>query len=351
MSGHLFNGNLLVFYDRVGATADGWEFRYVYIDFRAYRMRDPGHVTAWSSQRPDHMVAMARADVVMTDHAPGVWRLLQILRPGIAFVDVWHGVGFKPLGNEYGRKMAGYRALFASSDWDAREGYIADGGASPDQVVATGYARADPLLDPVDRDELADRYGLPPAMLGRVLVALTWDHGEHGRQILPFGLDADDFLGRLDAWAADAKWTVLLRSHLNTVIESSASYPNVRFVPLAEYPRTFELLMAADVLVTDWSSIASEFLVLDRPIIFIDREPPFPATRLTAAERVGYLTEDWDGFVAALDTATTNPEDFRSRFADRRHTLLEKIFGSTLDGRSSERYLDVLNRLVEKERP
>ena len=104
LSGHLYNGNLRVFYDTVGAKATDWVFRYIYIDHGAYLRARSDHPEALSSVRIDHMIWMARADAVMTDHLPGIWALLQVLRPGIAFVDVWHGVGFKALGPELGQK-------------------------------------------------------------------------------------------------------------------------------------------------------------------------------------------------------------------------------------------------------
>ncbi|MCZ6755169.1 MAG: CDP-glycerol glycerophosphotransferase family protein [Gemmatimonadetes bacterium] len=350
LSGHLYNGNLRVFYDTVGADATDWAFRYIYIDHGAYRAARPNHPEALSSVRIDHMIWMARADVVMTDHLPGIWALLEILRPGIAFVDVWHGIGFKPFGPELGSKTARYRALFVASEWDARESYVADGGASPDQTVVTGYARTDPLVSPADHTAITQRYDLPEGRDGVLLVAPTWNHGDQDREILIFGLDPDDFLRRLDRWAAATNWTVLFRSHLNSKFATADTFTNVGFLPLADYPLTYELLLVSDVVVTDWSSIAFDYLVLGRPIVFMDIPPPFPATRFTEAERVGYLAGDWDGLAAALDTATRDPDDFAAAFGEQRRVVLEKAFGDTLDGRSAARYLEALDRIVDRER-
>ena len=350
LSGHLYNGNLRVFYDTVGAKATDWVFRYIYIDHGAYLRARSDHPEALSSVRIDHMIWMARADAVMTDHLPGIWALLQVLRPGIAFVDVWHGVGFKALGPELGQKTARYRALFVASDWDARESYLADGGASPDQTVVTGYARTDPLVGPADRAAIACRYDLPEGRDGVLLVAPTWDHGDQGRQIPLFGLDFDDFLRRLDRWATAANWTVLFRSHLNSTFATAETFTNIGFLPLADYPLTYELLLLSDVVVTDWSSIAFDYLVLGRPIVFMDIPPPFPATRLTEAERVGYLAADWDGLTAALDKAIRDPDDFAATFGEQRRAVLDKAFGDTLDGRSAARYLEALDLIVDRER-
>ena len=236
MSGHVFNGNLRAFYDTVGRAAEGWEFRYIYIDHTAYGARDADAVVAMSSLRLDHVIWMAKADVIMTDHGPGIWVLLQMLRPNIAFVEVWHGIGFKGLGREFGRKLARYRALFASSEWDGRDSLAAGGQAADLEVVATGYASVDPLVRPTLDDGITVRYRLDATRAGRILVAPTWNHGDKRRSLFPFGLDAAEFLTRIDDWAQAVNWTVIFRSHLNAPSVATGAYPNIRFMPLREYP-------------------------------------------------------------------------------------------------------------------
>ena len=148
LSGHVFNGNLRAFYDTAGREAKGWDFRYVYIDHAAYRSRDTASVAALSALRLDHMIWVTRADVVVTDHGPGIWALLQILRPRVAFVEVWHGVGFKGLGTEFARKMARYRALFAASDWDGRDasGATVSSGVYFCRMVTEGHTTTSQMV-------------------------------------------------------------------------------------------------------------------------------------------------------------------------------------------------------------
>ncbi len=351
MSGHVFNGNLRAFYDTVGHDAVGWEFRYIYIDHTAYRSRDAGEVGAMSSLRLDHVIWMARADVVMTDHGPGIWTLLQILRPRVAFVEVWHGVGFKGLGPDFGQKLVRYDAFFAASEWDARDAFGSEGrsGVSGMKAIATGYAAVDSLARPGPVDPILARYGLDPGRTGRVLIAPTWNHGDSGRSLFPFGLDAAEFLSRLDEWAQAANWTVIFRAHLNAPAVMAGDYPNIRFMPLREYPLTYELLAVSDVLVTDWSSIATDCLVLGRPTIFLNVPPPFTPDHLTADDRVGYRVTDWNIFIETLTTASQGPEEYVEEFADDRQRVLDKAFDATLDGHSADRYLEALNDIVNGE--
>ncbi len=348
MSGHVFNGNLRAFYDTVGHNAAAWEFRYIYIDHTAYRSRDAGEVGAMSSLRLGDVIWMARADLVMTDHGPGIWTLLQLLRPEIAFVEVWHGVGFKGLGSDFGQKLARYRALFAASEWDAHDALGPEGRSAVLRIKAipTGYAAVDSLARPGPVEPILARYGLDPERSGRVLIAPTWNHGDSGRSLFPFGLDAEEFLSRLNEWAQAANWTVIFRAHLNAPAVAAGDYPNIRFMPLKEYPLTYELLAVSNVLVTDWSSIATDYLVLGRPTIFLDVPPPFTPDHLTADDRVGYRVSDWDGFAEALTTAAQRPDEYTEMFADDRQRVLDKAFGTTLDGHSANRYLEALKKIV-----
>ncbi len=351
MSGHVFNGNLRAFYDTVGRDAGGWEFRYIYIDHAGYRSRDADEINAMSSLRLDHVIWMARADVVMTDHGPGIWALLQVLRPRIAFVEVWHGIGFKGLGPDFGQKLARYRNFFAASPWDAHNAFSSERRqrATPVKAIVTGYAAVDSLALSGPIDPIAARYRVDPGRSGRVLIAPTWSHGNSDRSLFPFGLDAAQFLSRLDEWARAANWTVIFRSHLNAPAVTLGDYPNVRFMPLKEYPLTYELLAMSDVLVTDWSSIATDYLVLGRPIIFLDVPPPFTPAHLTADDRVGHRVSDWDGFVETLTLASRRPEEYTEEFAHDRQRVLDKAFDSTLDGHSADRYLEALNKIVNGE--
>jgi hypothetical protein len=346
LSGHLFNGNLRAFYDVAGREAFDWTFRYVYIDYDAYRSREKGEGDTLTSLRIDHMIWIARSDVVMTDHGPGIWKLLQRLRPNLAFVDVWHGVGFKSLGPGFGKKMARYRALFVASEWDGEASYVAAGRVSTQQIAVTGYAATDSLVAQDASATLDEGFASDSGRKGLLLIAPTWSHGDRNRSTFPFETDEQDFLTRINEWAVKREWTVVFRAHLNADLPREHGHPNVRFMPLVDYPLTYELLEQADILVTDWSSIATDYLVLGRPIIFLDTPPPFHPDRLTADDRVGYRVADWQAFAEALDLAALRPDDFAGRFGSQRESILQKAFGTTLDGHSADRYLEALNHIV-----
>jgi hypothetical protein len=341
LSGHRFNGNLLAFHD-YAHERDLVEVRYVHIDYAEYRRcRAAGFGSNLTTVRLDHVMWIAQADLMMTDHGPGIWRLLQILRPSIAFVEVWHGIGYKALGAGFKSKMRNYAAVFAGSDWDAEHSFIAS-GIDAAMVRVTGYAATDPLVTPFERD--------PTYPKGTtVMIAPTWSHNANDRQGLPFGLDTPQRLTELSEWAQLRGIHVVMRTHLNTKEAHLAiDLPQLMMRPVSDWPVTYDLLKSTDVLVTDWSSIAIDFLPLQRPIIFMDIPPPFSQFRLSPADRPGPLAADWQSLLRHIERAVSDPATAMTPFDDSRRRVAEHAFGSTLDGRSAERYLDQARRLCEK---
>ena len=69
---------------------------------------------------------------------------------------------------------------------------------------------------------------------------------------------------------------LITRTHQNSSIQVplKREYPNVINIPQIEYPYTEKLLTVVDVLISDWSSIITDFCTLDRPIIIIDTPLP-----------------------------------------------------------------------------
>lgn len=339
LSGHHFNGNLRAFYEGA-ATEKSWQIRYSFIDHSEYRRRrgeTPG--VAITTLRLDHMMWIVGADVIMTDHGPGIWRLLLTLRPSIKFVEVWHGVGYKALNKDLAQGLRGYAGVFAASDWDAQESFVEGIGIDPSLVRVTGYARTDPLVHAIEESDHDHSR--------TVLLAPTWSHGSEGRRVLPFRLDDPGRLGELSTWAQTNHITAILRTHLNSANrEPPRDLPGIVFRPASEWPITYRLLASSDVLVTDWSSIAIDFLPLQRPILFLDIPAPFSDMRLDPEDRPGPIVDTWDTLLEQIRQAVDNPKASMLPYASTRHRVIRKAFGPTLDGNSSDRYLLELDRII-----
>lgn len=110
----------------------------------------------------------------------------------------------------------------------------------------------------------------------------------------------------------------------------------------------YELLNGADILITDWSSVFFDFLLLDRPIIFVQTDVE------VYREHRGFLLEpidDWMPGIKVGDQMELETAIFQSlrnprRYAEHRHRILSLVHHHA-DNRSSERVWDFIEQLIQ----
>jgi CDP-glycerol glycerophosphotransferase len=132
----------------------------------------------------------------------------------------------------------------------------------------------------------------------------------------------------LDATALKAAlgddWAVLFRKH-RRIVDALPEDPSR--VDVSSFPDATELLLAADVLVTDYSSAVFDFVLTGRPIVFftpdledyrdeirgfsIDFEADAPGPLLRTAEEVVEALQDID---AVRDACAVRYERFVERY-------------------------------------
>jgi CDP-glycerol glycerophosphotransferase len=135
------------------------------------------------------------------------------------------------------------------------------------EIAELGYPRNDVLTGP-DRHRIRDRVrrrlGIP-AGATVVLYTPTWRDDVldgQGRQDFTLHLDLDAFTRRLGA-----DHHLLLRTHFLISAElPPIDRPGVRDV--SSYPDVSDLYLAADVMVTDYSSTMFDFAVTGKPLLF-----------------------------------------------------------------------------------
>jgi hypothetical protein len=200
------------------------------------------------------------------------------------------------------------------------------------RLVNVGYPKSDALLQgKYERTAVLAGLGLDEKRR-TILYAPAWDPGgslrSFGEQVI------DQLLSIPDA-------NVIVKLHpVSHTPPSSASYEfytggvnwkqrfskyeaNPRFRHVSDF-QVDPLLVAADLLVTDFSSVALEFVGLDKPIIYIDCPEYFEKTlkmpgyetdpeyvknnpRANAGRHVGIVVESVDGLAAAAVGALANP--------------------------------------------
>lgn len=345
--GHEPNGNLYAFARYLSVVRPELDVFYALDDPRRFRaLRAAGDRKVHSLQRLRDVARVARADAVITTHGPVYLRYWLGAKHRPVFVDTWHGVGFKASLDHAEPQFLRYDAHFVSSPTVAR--YYESAGAQP---VVTGYARTDVTIesakDPHIADGLRSLFGSDlPAGTPIVLFAPTWvaageDDGESALPPVPRLVVA------LNDFAVRHGFAVVYRGHINAEQETLSSLDRIRAAGQDIEPITETMLGGVDVVLTDWSSIATDFLATGRPTVYLDRPAPdaHPAP-LDVNDRPGVIASSLTELEQALAQATLSPDQYLKRFASKRRSVVDKAWGATLDGRSSERYLAALDSLI-----
>ncbi|HEY0519407.1 MAG TPA: CDP-glycerol glycerophosphotransferase family protein [Ilumatobacteraceae bacterium] len=225
------------------------------------------------------IAAVLRASAFVYSFAPSDINLW--LSDGATTVNLWHGLGVKRIERDRGAPWDRmYRAsersitgrVFAydrhSPDWlvtpssAMSEYFAAPFDLPPERCVQFGYPRNDHLVQgtappPVLVDpDLYERLEQHPFVVGYFP---TWRYDSF--EALPDGSPTLDEIARV---VADQGGIVLFKPHHQSAAPT-ASDDSVVLLPADADLNAY--LGLCDVLITDYSSVAADFLLLDRPII------------------------------------------------------------------------------------
>ncbi|MDP9408316.1 MAG: CDP-glycerol glycerophosphotransferase family protein [Actinomycetota bacterium] len=306
----------------------------------------PEGARAVRPQSAEQVVALRSARAVVTNRNLPRWF---VKRRGCLYLQTWHGSPLKRVGFDVARDrrqasqirhdVGRWDVLLAQSPFAAERFRAAFrfGG----EIWETGYPHTDVLVGPdatPRRDQVRQRLGIPAD--GRVvLYAPTFRddaRGSDGRHRFDLRLDFD----RLEA-GLGPDWTVLVRAHTLTRWEAPAGDERVRDVAGVE--EITDLYLAADVLVTDYSSAMFDFAVTGKPIVFFayDLEHYRDDVRgfywPLEDEAPGPVVRDTDGVVEALRDLTGVQAAQAARYA-----AFRQKFVPFDDGTVSQRVVDRL---------
>jgi CDP-glycerol glycerophosphotransferase len=264
------------------------------------------------------------------------------------YVQTWHGTPLKRIGfdierpgfagsdsylSELAREAACWDYLVAPNNFssDVFRGAFRYRG----EILETGYPRNDMLLAP-DRDEVRARVrrelGIGDGARA-VLYAPTWrDSGSFSTE-----LDLDALCSGL----GDG-YVVLLRAHsLDAASVDVAEQPALRDVSGRD--DAGELLLAADVLVTDYSSVMFDFAVTRKPIVFFTYDLDHYRDEVRgfyfdfASEAPGPMVATTDELLREL----RDLEDVRRRYEAAYERFHERFCGLE-DGHAAARVVDAV---------
>lgn len=266
------------------------------------------------------------------------------------YVQTWHGTPLKRIGNDVPATSLSlsYRALMEreAAAWDlllAQNPFSVDVLPKAFGYVGTvsslGYPRNDALVTDTDDRRRQVRSALGFDETDRVvLYAPTW------RDNVKNAAGNYTFVGHVDIPSFQQElgptWKMAVRGHANTLnAHQDRSLPGV--VDVSRHPDINDLMLAADVLVTDYSSVMFDFCVTGKPILLL--APDLSTYRDTT--RGFYLDLEEIAPGPIMDTTGELVECLRNlsqvteRYASRYRNFVE-AFAPWDDGKASQRVLE-----------
>jgi CDP-glycerol glycerophosphotransferase (TagB/SpsB family) len=255
-------------------------------------------------------------------------------------VQTWHGTPLKNIENFAfdGGKNAFYHMFLAYvgrhadmvvSDTDLNiEIYKRYFKVSEDQIAVTGQPRNDILIQAKAKEIKSDSK--------QIFYLPTWREYNRSFDFFGFGFDLrsmDEFLGRNNAILI----CKLHSSDQQNYAKIQQQLEKAKNIRLSNIDDVYEQLPSTDILVTDYSSVYFDFLVLDRPIVF----SAFDLDEYSAKRGFyynfrdvapGHIAKDWKEVQQALGELLGGDDTYK---VAREKT--NRMFNKFQDGRNSQR--------------
>ncbi|MEV6978937.1 CDP-glycerol glycerophosphotransferase family protein [Kitasatospora sp. NPDC093806] len=288
-------------------------------------------------------------------------------RPGQVVVQTWHGALLKRIAHDVDNTWLADHGYLAALDRETPQWSVLlspSPFATPllrrafrfeGEVLESGYPRNDVLSRPDPRRAAAvrRRLGIPDGKRV-VLYAPTWREdrprpdGDGFRFDLRLDLD-----GARKALGEDH--VLLLRPHAH-VREPLAGAGDGFVHDCADYPDVQELLLIADVLVTDYSSILFDFAITGRPVLFFTYDLAHYRDSLRGfafdfeAQAPGPLLDDSADLVAALRELADGGDGLPAGYAER-YRRFQDVHCALDDGGAAGRVVDRMLELGGSREP
>ena len=182
------------------------------------------------------------------------------------YLNTWHGIALKYIGNDVaGRNDFNFATvdhLCVCGDYDERV-YKSAFKANESSFLRCGLPRNEELWNVTDKKwtQMRVKLGIP-ADKKVILYAPTWRESTDGGKSYEIKPPIN-----FDVWKKELgdEYVVLFRAHHQTTKVLGVQYDE--FVREASsYPAVNDLMIAADILITDYSAIAFDYSILCRPI-------------------------------------------------------------------------------------
>lgn len=280
------------------------------------------------------------------------------------YVECWHGTPLKRLGydltaggnvmnttseihQKYDLDSAKFKYILSPSPYCSEKFTSAWNLAAQGKtgtILEQGYPRNDALLNATAGDirRVKETLRITPEEIGDkkvLLYAPTWRDNQHDSATgYSYTLGAD--FNRLRE-ALGEEYVILFRAHYLVASQFDfAAYEGFVY-DVSSYPDINDLYLAADLLITDYSSVFFDFALLRKPMVFYMYDlaayrDDIRGFYIGLEELPGPIVETEDDLIRAI------PEQLTSRdWEERYQTFLDK-FAPFDDGQASRRVVEII---------
>ena len=301
---------------------------------------------------------MLRARVFLTSYGTDGFGVFH-LHGGAIMVRLFHYIPIKAPNRNLKMKLYKFRNFLeilsgeradiavASSEYDKR--FIeCQYGDLVKEIVITGKPKSDIFFEKIDRDKLIKKWIGSDITFSKVICYLP------SHRINKEKSDIEINMHLRDDWNEDEMEKFLEENNAILIIKKHPSYhkeneslkKGKRIIHLPTITNTQDILRASDILITDYSTVFVDYLLLDRPIIFT----PFDLDHFKRVrgfffdyERMapGPKVTTFKSIIKEIDTYIKNPE----KDGELRRSI-RRIFYKYIDNKSCERVTaEILKRL------
>lgn len=239
------------------------------------------HKFVWAFEKPDHF-DIPKGDKIKIDSwnyfitalkakywvsSVNIERGLKFKKRNTIYLNSWHGAGTKKIGNAVdGRKDFDYsnvNVMLVQSHYE-KGIFTKDFLVAEQNFLLSGFPRGDELFSTSKKQIEAYKEALNiPKEKKVILYAPTWRESKNkglSYDLTP-PINIDNWQDKLQddyvvLFRTHAFTTKVLNLHFNDFIRDTSSYDNLN-----------HLLLIADILITDYSTIVFDFSILEKPFL------------------------------------------------------------------------------------
>ncbi len=285
------------------------------------------------------------AVIVISDAAPAIIKWIRLNLPCAKIVSTRHGVGVG--GKNYGLYAAAATDYICVSSESLKQDLCRDALLNEDRVWVTGFSQMDSLFRvsvPAPPISSFKRVTFAPTFDPKLsAVEVIGDNPVHWirkeNKKIHLTIRPHPHLFRSFP-AVMNRWREIIKKEKNVIFDDS---------PFSELS---SVLIKTDLLISDISSVALQFLALNKPLIcVVDPEQARLSPKYAPEElewkmhAAAVLVRRKEELHTAVEAALTGPVD--PKILTEKMRMREYLFGGMTDGRAGERIAERLVRLTE----